>query len=157
MITYQRVAIATQYALHWSRTMAESFVVASVDEPLSERKPVLVTAVSAEAAIQRYLTEIYAQDVSFREWVLERDLAFSFIAQLANEIKPVVSPQRVHLEQLRVPLVRFFCMAPTLGLLYQRYLETGDRTVVTDEVFQFIAKRQGHGFIAFNIDEILAL
>ncbi|WP_426168570.1 hypothetical protein [Pseudoduganella sp. R-34] len=138
--------------------MANEYFVASLDEPITERRPVRVFALSSEEAIQRYLAEVYALDGGFRSWVLATDLAYSFLGHVCKGLK---TPQRlkgsVCLAELKSFIEKYFRSAPALGALYRKYLETGDPSIVNEDIFVFIARNQTEGFLAIRSDEIQSL
>lgn len=138
--------------------MINEYFVASVDEPIAERKPVLVVAPSSEEAVQRYLVKVYAHDHEFRAWVLATDLAYSFIGQVCRAVKTPSSHRRaMYLSQLQPLVERYFRSAPELGRTFSRYLESGDKSVMTDHIFEFIAQAQANDFLAIRLDEIQTL
>lgn len=135
--------------------MVNEYLVASVDEPIAERKPVLVAAPSSEEAIQRYLLKVYARDLQFRSWVLATDLAYSFIGQMCSAVQVSSGRRRsMQLHQLLRLVDEYFRTAPRLGIVFSRYLQSGDESVVTDDIFEFIAQTQAGDFLAIRLDEM---
>lgn len=55
---------------------------------------------------------------------------------------------------------RFFSTAPLLGDRYTQYLQTGNQSLVTDDMYEFIAQsmaEEDHGYAALRMDSLKTL
>jgi len=137
----------------------QEFIVVSDEEPATEIRPAIVFAENASEAIDKFLRKIYAKDNAFREDVLDRCVNMSF----AERFFIVTDKEKEDFENgcLKVDLTAvgerirtYFSMNPAVGEKYFTYLQSGDESVLDDEVFEVIAASDTDGIAALKMTDL---
>jgi len=124
------------------------FLVCSSDVSVVDRQPIVVHANSPMESITRYLREVYSKDPVFRESVLDLCVNMSFLeqfyipSQLEQERFLRTGTVGTEEEIVKSRLRAFFDSRPDLGEKYISYMETGDETLIDDEMFEYIAEHE---------------
>jgi hypothetical protein len=141
--------------------MLKRFLVAHEDS-LSMWEPAYVTATSPSAAVEEYLKRVYSKDFVFREHVLDLYHVDAFVGGL---IYPTAEDQLALMEGVRQDtpervqecVRKFFSHRPEFGEIFLNYLDTKDASIVSDDVYEYIAVRDPDGIIAIEEEKILTL
>ena len=141
--------------------MLKRFLVAHEDS-LSMWEPAYVTSTSPAAAVEEYLKRVYSKDDVFREHVLDLYHVDAFLGGL---VYPTAEDQMALMEgvrqdtpaRVRECVMKFFSQRPEFGEIFMNYLETKDESIVSDDVYEYIAMRDPDGIIAIEEEQILTL
>lgn len=133
------------------------FLLCSTDEPVVRWQPVAVAAETQDRAIEKYLRAVYSKDDVFRASVLDLAVNMTFVEQfyLASKheherfnctgsvgIEPEIVYSRVR---------GFFADRPDLGECFVTYMETMDQSLIDDEMFEFIAVKEGQSSAGITV------
>ena len=139
------------------------FLIASIDESIVNRPLFVVLAQDGAAALQIFLRRIVSREPVFRAWVMNLAANMSFVEQfyvttdLERERLQSEGIVGTELEIVRSRISSYFGEQTGLCDLYIRYMETEDKLLLTNELFEFISEKQGpreHGLVAVDIDDI---
>lgn len=139
----------------------KKYLICSTDESAMRQKPQWVIAESGPEAMQKYLRLVYSKDEMFREWVLEIAVNMTFIERFYLFSPQVTQRFRetgvcVPEEQIVQSRVKsFFAERPELGEHFLQFMETEDHSLISDDIFEFIAISQTekeHGFGVIDVD-----
>lgn len=127
------------------------FLVCSSDEPISRSFGYIVDAQTADEARLIYLSRIYAKDSIFRDSVLDLSMNLTFVERFYlgtpqetyrfEQTGLASVPDGVVAERVR----EFFATKPSLGEEFLKFMGDGDKSRVTEEMFEFIATHDGDG------------
>lgn len=145
----------------------KKYLICSRDDSVVHVTPHCVVATSTEAALERYLREVYALDAVFRESVLDLCVNMTFVerfylstTQEATRFD-ITGEVGTETEIVRSRVRAYFAARPDLGDIFIRYMDSEDQVLIDDEMFAFIAVTSPvdeHGFVAVDIEalELLA-
>jgi len=137
------------------------YLICSSDESVMSWNPQAVLADSEDDAIQKYLKAIYSKDDVFRESVLDLAINVSFVEQFylssEHEKKRFYETGTAGTEQEVVTsrIRAFFAKRPELGEKFLQYMETEDKSLIGDDVFEYIALNETanqRAFVAIDPD-----
>jgi len=124
--------------------------------------PAFVTSSSPAAAIREYLRQVYSKDEVFREHVQDLCAADAFVGRLVyntvDEITALFNGQRNEApEQVHNRVQAFFSDCPEYGDIFWRYVETEDVSLISEEIYEYIAERDTDGIVAIEASKIPTL
>ncbi|GAB3644992.1 hypothetical protein [Ramlibacter alkalitolerans] len=123
----------------------QDYLVVSTDEPARPEETYVVRASSPEEALTKYIKQVYLPSDFFREWVRELAVNMGFAERfyLASEQElerfTGTGEYGTEPELVRSRVAAFFKERPDLGAAYLEYMDTEDESVLSDELFEFIA------------------
>lgn len=138
------------------------YLICSTDESVTRWAPQAVLAETAEQAVTLYLKAVYSKDETFRDSVLDLTVNMTFVERfyLASEHEKA----RFHTnggtgtesEIIKARVRAFFAGRPELGETFVRYMETEDRSLINDDMFEYIVMNEtdDHGFVALDPDSV---
>lgn len=141
----------------------KKFLVVSADESCVRFPPVIVIAESDVAAYKHFQKAVSAKDSCFRESVLDLSCNMSFAERfyLATEFEQerLVKDHQIGTEPeiVKSRIKKYFAKRPDLGEKYLKYMDTEDASLITEDVFEFIAgneEPEESGIIALDMDSI---
>ena len=113
--------------------------------------------------MQKFLRDVYSKDEIFRNSVLDLAVNMTFVEQFYlnsgqerhgfDYKKEVITEQEVVKRRIEI----FFSTKPNLGKIFIQYMETRDVTLISDDVFEFIATSESdekHGHVVIDIDSL---
>ncbi|MFZ6645725.1 hypothetical protein ACO0LO_08420 [Undibacterium sp. TJN25] len=118
---------------------------------------------SETLALQKYLRLVYSKDPTFREMILDLSVNMTFIERFylsSNQEKNRFNKTGIagtENEIVRSRISSFFSTDAELGNCFLRYMETGDKSIIGEEMFDFIAAAQTedeHGFVTLDPESI---
>ena len=137
------------------------YLICSRDLSVAKWAPEAVLANSEEEALQKYLKSVYSKDDLFRESVLDLAVNAGFVEQFYlssehekrrfNKTGTVGTEDEVVKSRIKA----FFAPRPELGERFIQYMETEDASVISDDVFEYIALKETdfqHGLVAIDPD-----
>jgi len=142
------------------RTM-KKFLICSCEESVVDYPPSLVSAKTSSEALLKFLRKVYSKDEIFRRSVLDLAVNMTFIERFYFESKHerqrFDEKNRVAAEEeiVKSRVKGFFSSRPDLGQLFIRYIETADDSLISDDVFEYIATSESverHGHVAIDVD-----
>lgn len=135
------------------------YLICSVDQPVSAWPPQAVLAKTPDEALQTYLRVVYSKDDAFRESVLDLSVNLSFVEQFylasGQELDRFHSTGVAGTESeiVRSRIRSFFQARPEMGEAFIRYMETEDRSLISDDIFGYIAVHAwDNGFTVLDPD-----
>lgn len=137
------------------------YLICSADESVVNFPPQAVFAGNEEEAVRRYLRVVYSKDEIFRETVLDLAVNMTFVERfyLASSHEKdrfdKTGTTGTEEEIIKARIKGFFASRPDLGEKFLRYMETKDRGLVDDEMFEYIAvneEARNLGFIVLDPD-----
>lgn len=144
-------------------TSTRKYLIVSREVPALDGQIAIVNAESDELAIQKYLRKIYAQDADFRESILDLavNMTFSerFYLATEHEQNRFLNGNGIGTEDeiIKSRVMTFFADMPELGKKFTEYMDTENRSLITDDIFEYIALRETpdqHGKIAVDLATI---
>ena len=137
------------------------YLICSRDESVIYWKPQAIFAVSGVDALQRYLRVAYSKDSTFREGILDLCVNMTFVERFYLSTdheqerfdKTGVIGTESEIVKSRVKV--YFASRPEFGERFLRYMETEDKSLIDDDIFEFIAVNESedqHGFVAIDPD-----
>ncbi|MYM39450.1 hypothetical protein [Duganella qianjiadongensis] len=139
----------------------KKFLICSCDESVVDYPPSFVIAETEDKAMQKFLREVYSKNDIFRSSVLDLAANMTFVEQFyfsnERECRRFDNKKKVVAEKeiVKNRVERFFSTNPNLGKLFVRYMETRDASLISDDVFEFIAtseSKERHGHVALDVD-----
>ena len=136
------------------------YLIRAVDVSIHEFSPTIVHADSADAALKHYLAAVYSKDKIFRDDVYDLAVNMSFaekfhLASDQEQLRFNTSGTAGTEREIIISRVkRYFSSNPELGELYLRYMETEDKNLLGDKIFEFIAlatTASEHGLVAVDM------
>ena len=139
------------------------FLVVSADASCAHTAPRIVIAYS-ESVVLKYLQKnVVAKESCFRDSVLDLACNMSFAERfyLATDFerKRLERDHQVGTEPeiVRSRIKKYFEARPDIGEKYLRYMDTEDASLITEDVFEFIAENEASedlGFLILDLDAI---
>jgi len=139
------------------------YLICSKDESVEYWTPQAILANSASEALSRYLSMVYSKDKVFRDSVLDLCVNMTFVERFYlssdQEIRKFEKTGRTGTESeiVKSRVRAYFVARPEFGEIMLRYMNTGDKSLITDEIFEFIAineSKDHHGFTVIDPDEL---
>lgn len=139
------------------------YLICSPDESVTNWPPRSVFAATADDALNKYLRAVYAKDKVFRESVLDLAVNMSFVEQfyLATGAEQsrfgTTGTIGTEAEIIGSRVKAFFAVKPELGDVFLRYMDTEDQTLITEELFEYIAvsdEGTRNSFVVLDVEEI---
>lgn len=132
------------------------YLIVSKDDTVLETPPVIARAPNGIQALNKYLKMMHAQKEGFRSFVLETSGDLCFIERFypATELEDETKDSKIVSESVMNGVRKFFSSAPQLGDRYIQFLQTGDTSFVTQDVYEFIAlslTEADHGLVALPV------
>lgn len=121
------------------------YLICSLDESAQDFPPKAVFANNAEEALTRYLKLVYSKDVIFRETVYDLSINMSFLERFFlstdQEIKRFNTKGEcgTEFEIVESRIKSYFADRPDLGHKFLSYVKSEDRSLLDDDVFEYIA------------------
>lgn len=145
-------------------TTTASYLIVSVDYSAKDVPPFVVRAQSSMDALNIFLKTVHAKHKLFRRFVLDTTANFRFVDRFIQESDLDEdlddTDTTTFTDAVFDGVKRFFSTAPLLGDRYAQYLQTGNQSLVTNDVFEFIAQfmtEEEHGYAAIKIDSLKTL
>lgn len=139
------------------------YLICSIDEPVTSWEPRAVYAETADDAVRRYVKEVYSKDPTFRGSVFDLAVNMTFVEQFYhasdqeqdrfNSTGTAETADQIVKARVR----QFFGARPDLGERYVLYMDTEDRALIDDDMFEFIAENESpddRGFVALDPDAV---
>lgn len=133
------------------------YLICSPDESVLDFPPKAVVANNSEEALTRYLKLVYSRDEVFRETVFDLSINMSFLERFCistdQEISRfnLTSESGTEFEIVESRIRSYFASRPDLGYKYLCYLKAEDRSLLDDEVFEFIALNESGKELSFCV------
>ncbi|MEB0014529.1 hypothetical protein QN416_23315 [Glaciimonas sp. Cout2] len=137
------------------------YLIYSIDESVVRQKPRCVVAESGPEALQKYLRLVYSKDPQFRKSVLDLAVNLTFVERFY-----LSSPQEqdrfhetgvcgteIQIVQSRVKI--YFSERPEFGERFLQFMETQDQSLISDDIFEFIAVSETEDEHGFDVIDIL--
>lgn len=137
------------------------YLIYSIDESIGRQKPLCVVADSAPEALQKYLRQVYSKGALFRKHVLDLAVNLTFVErfylsslQEQNRFYETgICGTENQIIQSRIKI--YFSERPEFGELFLQFMETQDQSLISDDIFEFIAiseTEDEHGFDVIALD-----
>lgn len=126
------------------------YLICSIDESVLDFEPRAVFAKNEKEALTRYLKLVYSRDEIFRETVYDLSVNMSFLEQFYlstdQEIKRfnLTAESGTEFEIVESRIKSYFANRPDLGYKYLSYVKSENRSLLDDEVFEFIAVNESN-------------
>ncbi len=143
--------------------MGRRFLIVSADMPCKDAPPLIVVADDAVTALRYFQVKAMSKETIFRDSVLDLSYNMSFAERFylatAFERERLERDHQVGTEPeiVKSRVKKFFAKRPDLGSKYLEYMETENTSLITEEVFEFIAESEepeACGLVALDLDEI---
>ncbi len=145
----------------------KKYLICSMDESVLDFPPKAVFACDEKDALTRYLKLVFSKDEIFRESVLNLSINMSFLERFflcTDQEKKrfdLTAETGTEFEIVESRIKSYFASRPDLGEKFICYVKSQDRSILDDEVFEFIAlngTEEEHGCVAIDPDivEIVA-
>ncbi|SFU67455.1 hypothetical protein [Nitrosospira multiformis] len=139
------------------------FLIFSRNDSIMEWRPRAVLASTAKEALTKFLQISYSRDVTFREFVLDLSVNMSFVERfylMSNQEKTrfnQTAETGTECEILKSRVKRYFALRPELGDRFIHYMDSGDKSLIDDEIFEFIALNESedeHGLVVIDPESL---
>lgn len=143
--------------------IAKKYLVLPADQSVAASAARVIVAPDEAAAINAYLLNVIAVDSEFRNHVLDRSVNISFAERFFLQTEeekehhgqdlPVDTEDEIIFNRVRA----YFEDRPDLGKWYANYLATGDADGLSEDIFTFVALREGRAheeIMAVDLDTI---
>lgn len=139
------------------------FLICACDESVVHWIPRAVMAESTADALQRYLRAVYSKDQAFRDAVLDLSVNMSFVERFylfSDQEQKHFGDTGIAGTENEIVISRvkaYFAERQDLGERFLQYMDTENKSLIDDEIFEFIAINESepnHGFVALDPESL---